>query len=152
MGLLSSITGRFATDVPALVPVPRMADLPPARLQSAARYLSTLDDAGEKVVARGLASASTCRLSISGEALEVVRLAGSFRILADALRGATTGASFGGKPIRSLLVVRWEHGGQRWHTGFRLEDVENLKGVHTPDPDQWVRTISKMASNTAGGK
>ena len=80
-------------------------------------------------------------------------MAGSFRIPAAALRGATTAPDFGGKPVESLLVVRWEHGEHQWRTGFRLDPDKKLKtGSKPPDVDRWVRTISKMARTTGGNE
>lgn len=146
--------GRREPKFPALVPIPPIAELPPARMQMSARYLGTLDEQGEKVIGAGLAARSSARLSLSNEALDVVRLAGSFRIRTDALRGASTGDRFGSKPVTDLLLVRWAHGEHRWETGFRLEPGKTLKeqirsGAKTtstpPAVGDWVRTISKMA-------
>jgi hypothetical protein len=132
--------------VPELTPVPAMADLPKAKLQSPARYLGTFTDDGEKVVGQSLSVQSSSRLNLSPEALDVVRMAGSFRIPAAALRGAATAGEFGGKQVESLLLVRWEHGEQQWRTGFRMDINKFIKsGPSAPDVDQWVRTISKMA-------
>jgi hypothetical protein len=145
--------------VPELVPVPAMADLPKPRLQSPARYLGTLTEQGEKVTGRTLSATSSSRLHLSAEALDVVRMAGSFRIPSVAMRGATSAAEFDGKPVESLLVVRWEHGEQQWRTGFRLEKAKpgrRDKAQQAPAPpvpvDQWVRTISKMSRTTPGGR
>jgi hypothetical protein len=148
MGLLGrKREGRF----PELTPVPAMADLPKAKLQSPARYLGTLTEDGEKVVGKSLSVQSSSRLNLSPEALDVVRMAGSFRIPAAAMRGATTSAEFAGKPVESLLVVRWEHGEQQWRTGFRMDATKKLKtGPAAADVDQWVRTISKMARTGEG--
>ena len=129
-----------------LVPVPAVADLPEAKLQSPARYLGTVTDDGEKVVGRGLAAKSSSRLHLSGEGLDVVRMAGSFRIPVEALRGATSGQEFAGRRVESLLVVRWEHDQQPWRTGFRMDLGKSIgSGPSAPDVDQWVRTISKLA-------
>jgi len=145
--------------VAELVPVPAMSDLPTPKLQSPARYLGTVTDQGEKVVGRTLAAASASRLHLSAEALDVVRMAGSFRIPAVALRGATTASEFDGSAVESLLVVRWEHGEQQWRTGFRLEKAKQSKHdkAHKASApgvpvDQWVRTISKMSRTTPGGR
>jgi hypothetical protein len=147
--------------VPPLVPIPPIADLPPARMQASARYLGTLDSDGERVVGQSLAARSQARLSLSAEALDVVRIAGSFRIRTDALRGARTDGHFAGKPVAELLVVRWEHHGQDWETGFRLDPARSVrdaakaqlgdgKAAVKPDAAAWVRTISKLARhNTA---
>jgi hypothetical protein len=139
--------------LPRLTDVPLMAELPKARLQSPARYLGTVTEEDEPVVGQSLSVKSSSRLHLSNEALDVVRIAGSFRIPAEGLRGATTATHFGGKPVRDLLVIRWEHGEQEWRTGFRMEPSKNIKsGASAPDLDQWVRTISKMARKTPGGK
>ncbi len=162
MGLLDRITGRgraAATGerpdrgVAELVAVPAMSDLPRAKLQSPARYLGTLDADDAKVIGQSLSVKSSSRLHLSGEGIDVVRMAGSFRIPAGALLGARSGTEFGGRPVRDLLVIRWEHDDQQWSTGFRMEPSKNIKkGASAPDLDQWVRTISKMARKTAGGK
>ena len=142
MGLFRRREPKF----PSLVPLPPMAELPKARLQSAARYLGTVNEADEKITGQSMAAKSSSRLNLSGEALDVVRMAGSFRIPVDALRGATTATHFAGKPVRDLLVVRWQHGEQQWWTGFRMDASKNTKGTASvPELDQWVRTISKMS-------
>jgi hypothetical protein len=147
MGLLR----RKRETLPELTPVPAMADLPKAKLQSPARYLGTLTEEGDKVTSRTLSVASSSRLNLSQAGLDIVRMAGSFRIPAAAMRGATTGAEFGGKQVESLLVVRWEHADQPWRTGFRVDVNKDIKsGPSAPDVDQWVRTISKMARRAGG--
>jgi hypothetical protein len=157
MGLLN----RKAAKVPPLVPIPPIADLPPAKLQASAKYLGTLTvpadgGDGERVVGQSLAAKSQARLSLSNEALDVVRIAGSFRIRTEALRGARTAEHFSGKPVPDLLLVRWEHQGLPWETGFRLDAARSVrdaakaqlgqgKAVVRPDVATWVRTISKLA-------
>jgi hypothetical protein len=143
MGLLGKKREpRFAL----LTPVPEMADLPKAKLQSPARYLGTLDDDGEKVVGQSLSVTSASRLNLAPVGIDVVRIAGSFRIPAEALRGATTDEQFAGKWVEPLLVVRWEHDEQQWRSGFRMDVNKDIKsGPSAPDVDQWIRTISKMA-------
>jgi len=142
MGLFRRREPKF----PTLVPVPAMKDLPRARLQSAARYLGTFNADDEKVTGQSMAAKSSSRLNLSEEALDVVRMAGSFRIPVEALRGATTATHFDGKPVQDLLVVRWEHGEQQWRTGFRMDASKNTKAaVSVPELDQWIRTISKMS-------
>jgi hypothetical protein len=129
-----------------------MSDLPKARLQAPARYLGTVTEEGEKVIGQSLSVQSSARLNLAPVGIDVVRMAGSFRIPVEALRGATAGERFGGKHVESLLVVRWEHDEQQWRTGFRMEAGKSIKsGGSAPDVDQWVRTISKMARK-AGGK
>ena len=142
MGLFRRREPKF----PTLVPVPAMKDLPKAKLQSAARYLGTLNADDEKVTGQSMAAKSSSRLNLSEEALDVVRMAGSFRIPVEALRGATTATHFDGKPVQDLLVVRWEHGEHQWRTGFRMDPSKNIKaGSTAPEVDRWVRTISKMS-------
>lgn len=148
---MAPLLRRRAPKFAPLVPVPPMAELPPAKLQSAARYLGTLDEQGDRVVGQSLAARSAARLSLSPEALDVVRVAGSFRIPATALRGASTADRFAGKPVPDLLLVRWAHGEHRWQTGFRMEPTKGLDrrdrraATQPPDVGAWVRTISKMA-------
>ena len=147
-------------DLPPLVDAPAVADLPPARLQSGARYFGTTTSGDwlDRVVARGLGARSTCRLSLSDEGLDVIRLAGSFRIPAAALRGARHDQGIAGKvvPPHGVLVVTWRHGEHELDTGFRLTAAELSGGeralaTSTPDTsveerhNAWVRSISKMA-------
>lgn len=128
-------------DLPPLVPTPAVADLPEPKLSAGARYFGTTvaGDWLDRVVARGLGARSTCRLSLSGEGLDVIRLAGSFRIPAAALRGARRDQGIAGKvvPPAGVLVVTWQHGDLTLDTGFRLTDPAQH--------DDWVRSLSKMA-------
>jgi hypothetical protein len=138
-----------------------VADLPEAKLQSGARYLGTTTSGDwlDRVVARGLGARSSCRLSLSGEGLDVVRLAGSFRITAEALRGARHDRGIAGKvvPPHGVLVVTWQHGDLLLDTGFRLELSDPGAAVAAPGSDKsvterhnaWVRSISKMAKENA---
>jgi hypothetical protein len=150
MGLFSR------SKISSLVPIPPVDQLPPAKLQASARYLGTLDANREKVVGQSLAARSAARLSLSSEALDVVRIAGSFRIPAADLRGARSADSFAGKPVRDLLLVRWAHDGDDWETGFRMEADRSVRDAAKaqlgsgpapvrPEVSVWVRTISKMA-------
>jgi hypothetical protein len=150
MGLFSR------SKVPPLVPIPPIAELPAAKLQASARYLGTLDASGERVVGQSLAARSAARISLSAEALDVVRIAGSFRIRTEALRGARTAAQFNGKPVSELLLVRWEHEGSEWETGFRLDPARSVRdaakapiaggrSATQPDVGAWVRSLAKLA-------
>jgi hypothetical protein len=58
--------------------------------------------------------------------------------------------------VPDLLLVRWEHEGLPWETGFRLDAARSVrdaakaqlgqgKAVIRPDVGTWVRTISKLA-------
>jgi hypothetical protein len=150
-------------DIPELVPAPRVADLPPARLQAGARYFGTTvsGDWLDRVVARGLGARSSCRLSLSPDGLDVIRLAGSFRITAQALRGARHDQGIAGKviPPHGLLVVTWQHGDYLLDTGFRLTDLSDAgapggataadksargKSV-TETHNTWIRSVGKIA-------
>ncbi len=151
--------------VPPLFPIPPIADLPPAKLQASARYLGTVtvsrDGSSERVIGQSLSAKSAARLSLSAEALDVVRIAGSFRIYVDALRGARNAERFAGKPVPDLLVVRWVHEGHEWETGFRMDAARSVRdaakaqlgtGRATVQPEvaAWVRSISKLARGNAG--
>jgi hypothetical protein len=146
---VSWLRRRARHDLPPLVPTPAVADLPEAKLLSGARYVGTTTSGPmlDRVAARGLGSRSSCRLSLSGEGLDVVRLAGSFRIPAGSLRGA--------RRDEEALVVTWQHGDLVLDTGFRLTlaELSARSGAGAPAaPDKygsWVRSISKMAKENA---
>ncbi len=133
-------------DLPPLVETPPVAQLPEARLSGSGRYFGTTvsDDWLDRVTARGLGARSTCRLSLSGEALDVIRLAGSFRIPVSAVRGARKDRGIAGKvvPPQGLLIVTWQHGDLLLDTGFRLNDPT----AH----DAWVRSLSKISKEAHG--
>lgn len=157
-------------ELPPLVPAPAVADLPPAKLQAGARYFGTTISGNwlERVVAHGLGARSGARISLSSEGLDVIRLAGSFRIPAAALRGARHDQGIAGKvvPPHGILVVTWQHGDLLLDTGFRLEPPRPAKGTGarggtatgspegkdtvegrpgvTPLHNQWIRSISKL--------
>ncbi|HEX5560416.1 MAG TPA: hypothetical protein VFX52_02160 [Nocardioidaceae bacterium] len=137
-------------DLPPLVEVP--ADRPPPVLQAGGRYFGTTTSGSwlDRVVARGLGARSTCRLSLSEDALDVDRTAGSFRIPATALRGARHERGLAGKvvPPHGLLVVSWQHGDLLLDTGFRLTEFAlrgRARGVGD-EHEAWVRTIAEMAT------
>lgn len=149
-------------DLPELVPTPPVAELPASKLQAGARYFGTTvsGDWLDRVVARGLGARSSARLSLSDEGLDVIRLAGSFRIAATALRGARHDQGIAGKvvPPHGVLVVTWQHGDLLLDTGFRLTDLSapgSPPGDSGPDKsvteahNRWVRSISKMAKENA---
>jgi hypothetical protein len=152
---------RASDGVPPLIEIPKVSELPPSKLNSAARYLGTVDADGNRVIGQALSAKSSARLSLSTEALDVVRMAGSFRIMISALRGATRAEQFLGKPVPDLLVIRWVHEGNEWRTGFRMEASKTLKeaaqrgpgsktgGTAVPRVDDWVRTISKLSRGNA---
>jgi hypothetical protein len=149
-------------DLPPLVPAPPVSELPPAKLQAGARYFGTTTSGEwlDRVVAHGLGARSSARLSLSAEGLDVIRLAGSFRIPVEALRGARHDQGIAGKavPPHGVLVVTWQHGDHVLDTGFRLEAprpaknggareagnaVQGRPGI-TDSHNQWVRSISKL--------
>jgi hypothetical protein len=159
---------RHASDgIPDLVPLPPVAELPPAKLQASSRYLGTFTLAAEgeksiRVIGHSLSARSAARLSLSTEALDVVRIAGSFRIPVASLRGARGATEFAGKPVADLLVVRWDHEGRLWETGFRLDPARSVRdaakaqlgrtrAVVQPEVGTWVRTISKMTRDSKKG-
>ena len=142
-------------DLPPLVPVPAVDALPTAKVSGGARYFGTTvaGDWLDRVVAQGLGARSQCRLNLSSEGLDVIRLAGSFRIPAAALRGARHDQGIAGKvvPPHGLLVVTWQHGEHTLDTGFRLTDTSRPggedKGVASVRQahNAWIRAISKLA-------
>lgn len=140
-------------DLPPLHAAPPVAELPPAKLQAGARYFGTTVTGNwlDRVVAQGLGARSGARLSLSAEGLDVIRLAGSFRIPAGALRGARHDQGIAGKviPPHGVLVVTWQHGDLTLDTGFRLEPPRPGKGsaaqpTITETHNQWIRSISKL--------
>ncbi len=139
-------------DLPPLVAAPPVADLPPAKLQAGARYFGTTvsGDWLDRVVAQGLGARSSARLSLSPDGLDVIRLAGSFRIPVEALRGARHDQGIAGKvvPPHGVLVVTWQHGDLLLDTGFRLEPrpagQDPVTTTITETHNQWIRTISKL--------
>jgi hypothetical protein len=136
-------------DLPSLVQAPPVAELPPAKLQAGARYFGTTVSGNwlDRVVAQGLGARSSARLSLSAEGLDVIRLAGTFRIPASALRGARHDQGIAGKviPPHGVLVVTWQHGDHLLDTGFRLTDETVAAKGTTEAHNTWIRAISKMA-------
>ena len=135
-------------DLPPLVPAPAVADLPPAKLQGGARYFGTTVSGEwlDRVVAHGLGARSSARLNLSTEGLDVIRLAGSFRIPTSALRGARHDQGIAGKvvPPHGVLVVTWQHGDLLLDTGFRLTDEAVADKGTTEAHNHWIRAISKL--------
>jgi hypothetical protein len=136
-----------------LVPVP--SDPPEPLLQAGGRYLGTTTSGDwlDRVVARGLGARSTCRLSLSHEGLEVVRVAGSFRIPAGALRAARHDQGIAGKvvPPHGVLVVTWQHGDLLLDTGFRMTGLD-LRGRPRSvgdEHDAWVSAVSDLVTKDA---
>jgi hypothetical protein len=137
-------------DLPPLAALPA-GDVPDGALQADARYFGTTvsGDWLDRVVARGLGARSACRLALSTAGLDVVRPAGSFRIPADALRGARQERGIAGKviPPHGLLVVTWEHGDYLLDSGFRLAELSGPRVARaTQGPDKsthqlWVESI-----------
>src|SRR5512139_1339843 len=130
-------------DVPPLVPSPTVGG-----------------DWLDRVVAQGLGARSLVRLRLSAEGLDVVRVGGSFRIPAEALRGARHDQGIAGKvvPPHGVLVVTWQHGSLLLDSGFRLEPPRPSKGGAfetkntvqdqprvTDLHNRWIRSISKLA-------
>jgi hypothetical protein len=136
-------------ELPSLVEAPAIGDLPPATLESGARYFGTTISGKwlERVVARGLGARSTARIRLSDEGIDVIRLAGSFRIPAEALRGARHDQGIAGKvvPPHGLLVITWQHGDLLLDSGFRLNDVATEAQGTTATHNEWVRRTSKLA-------
>ena len=134
-------------DLPPLVECPPVKDLPPAKLDFAARYFGTTvsGDWLDRVVARGLGARSSCRIRLSDEGIDVVRVGGSFRIPARSLKGARHDQGIAGKvvPPFGILIVTWTHGDYDLDTGFRLTEAT------TETHNEWVRKISKLARKDA---
>lgn len=140
-------------DLPELVPVPDLKDLPEAKLDNGARYFGTTvaGDWLDRVVARDLGARSSCRIRLSASGIDVIRMAGSFRIPAAALRGARHDQGLAGKviPPHGLLIVTWQHGDLTLDTGFRLQVSKDSTDKTTETHNDWVRKISKLAKENA---
>jgi hypothetical protein len=149
-------------DLPPLTPTPDRGDLPPAKLEAGGRYFGTTvsGDWLDRVVARGLGARSMVRLRLSADGLDVLRVADSFRIPREALRGARHDQGIAGKviPPHGVLVVTWQHGDLLLDSGFRLDTSgrKDTKATAAATPstprrasvstshDQWIRSISKL--------
>ena len=140
-----------------LVDCPKVADLPEPRLSGGARYLGTEltpergdGPEGARVADHGLGGAGSCRLNLSAEALDVVRLAGAFRIPATSLRGAVGHRA--DSPEARRFAVRWEHGDHRLTTRFELSPAKPVPG-RAKGPDRgaqpWVRALQKIVKENA---
>jgi hypothetical protein len=131
-------------DLPPLPVAPAIGDLPAAKLQSGARYFGTTVSGEwlDRIVAHGLGARSSCRLNLSDEGLDVIRMAGSFRIPAAAIKGARHDQGIAGKvvPPHGLMIVTWQHGDLMLDTGFRLQS-DDITAAH----NVWIRTLSKLA-------
>ena len=154
MSLLGRLRAGPRHDLPPLVDAPKVADLPALLLDSGARYLGTYVAGGleERVGARGLRAQGSARLRLSEEGLDVVRLAGAFRVPAAALRGARRTDTVAGRPVppNGALVVTWRHGDLVLDTAFRLADL-NAEGAGATDKQaEWVRKISKLVRKQEG--
>jgi hypothetical protein len=154
-------------DLPPLEPAPDRDDLPAAKLEAGGRYFGTTvsGDWLDRVVARGLGARSMVRLRLSPEGLDVLRVADSFRIPREALRGARHDQGIAGKvvPPHGVLVVTWQHGDLLLDSGFRLDPAgrgeekdaaaatpKTRRGSVTDSHDQWIRSISKLARHDDG--
>lgn len=142
--------------LPPLVPVPSEDQRPTAVLEAGARYFGTTVAGAwlDRVVARGLGTRSVCRLALSDEGLDVVRLGGApFRIPAQALRGARHERGIAGKvvPPHGLLVVTWQHGDLQLDSGVRLTEF-GLSGRSRSTGDEheaWITAITAMTREGA---
>lgn len=138
-------------DLPPLVPAPKVADLPEARLEASGRYFGSTvaGDWLDRVVAQGLGTRSTARIRLSDEGVDVIRLAAeSFRIPLAALRGARHDQGIAGKvvPPHGVLVVTWQHGDLLIDSGFRLSvPADATDRSITETHNEWVRKLSKIA-------
>jgi hypothetical protein len=142
--------GRTKLGLPPLVAAPGVKELPEVVLETGARYLGTYVKGSleSRVSDHGLRPHSSTRIRLSSEGLDAIRLAGSFRIPAPALRGARHSAQVAGKPVapHGVLVVRWEHGQQLLDTAFQLSDLnaDDTASAPTTKQTEWVRKISKL--------
>ena len=147
-------------DLPPLVETPAVADLPDAHARVRRALLRHHDQRRLARPGRGPRARRPQQLPALAvaEGLDVVRLAGSFRIPAAALRGARHDRGIAGKvvPPHGVLVVTWQHGEHLLDTGFRLTDPDRSGGgARTPhrrtiDEDGTTEGArSKMAKENA---
>jgi hypothetical protein len=133
--------------LPPLVP----ADPSAAGLRADGRYFGTTTNGDwlDRVVARGLGTRSTCRLTLSQGGLDVHRPTGSFRIPAPALRGARRDQGIAGKvvPPNGVLVVTWQHGDLLLDSGFRLDSLEGR-----PSGDAHAALEERIAAVVSQGR
>jgi hypothetical protein len=140
---------RGGPTLPPLAPAPKVAELPTPIERHGCRYLGTV--AGDqRVRARSLGSAGSARIQVSAEGVDVVRLAGSFRIPVTALRSARDAAEFDGKSAgpQGALVIRWEHGERVLDSGFRLQLA--AEGSAAEVHRRWARSVNKVVRDTHG--
>lgn len=108
----------------------------------------------DRVVARGLGTRSTCRLSLSEGGLDVHRPTGSFRIAATALRGARRDQGIAGKvvPPHGVLVVTWQHGDHLLDSGFRLDSMADDRGAEATAPAQVHAALEARITGLVSGR
>jgi hypothetical protein len=144
-------------DLPPLVEV--SADRAGSVLRADGRYFGTTTSGRwlDRVVARGLGTRSTCRLTLSGAGLDVERPAASFRVPAAAMRAARRDRGIAGKvmPPDGVLVVTWQHGDHLLDTGFRLDPALTPRGESSEAGsvremhEAWVDAIERMTKENA---
>lgn len=148
--------GRRGPALAPLAPAPKVADLPEPLLRHGGRYLGTLSGE-ERVRTRGLGSVSAARIQLSEEGVDVIRLAGSFRIPADELRSARGTMEFASAPTgaQGALVIRWQHGETVLDTGFRLEgdavrERSGARRVTGGTHREWSRAVARIGRSHDG--
>ncbi|MEP6816051.1 MAG: hypothetical protein ABI873_10920 [Marmoricola sp.] len=143
-----SVFSRDRLRLPPLPEMPKVAELPEPLEQSGCRYLGNVTG-DARVRLRGLGSAGTARIQVSMAGVDMVRLAGSFRIPATSLRSARDAADFDGRIVGAnpSLVIRWQHGEHLPDSGFRLQVAD---GSATESHARWTHSVRKVARKVEG--
>jgi hypothetical protein len=141
-------------DLPPLASPPE--EQPDVLLDAGGSYFGTTTSGNwlDRVVARGLGTRSSCRLSLSDGGLDVHRPAGSFRIPVTALRGARRDRGIAGKvvPPHGVLIVTWQHGEHLLDTGFRLDSMAGDRAAAPTSPDEVHAALEARITDLLGGR
>ncbi len=139
-------------DLPPLVPA---SESPADALVAEGRYFGTTTSGHwlDRVVARGLGTRSSCRLSLSAGGLDVRRPRDSFRVPVASLRGARHDRGIAGKvvPPHGVLVVTWQHGDVLLDSGFRLDSLTGHQEGEVTSPREIHAILESQVHALAGG-
>lgn len=135
-------------DLPPLVPV---GEAPADALVAEGRYFGSTTSGNwlDRVVARGLGTRSSCRVSLSAGGLDVRRPRDSFRVPVAALRGVRQDRGIAGKvvPPNGVLVVTWQHGDHLLDSGFRLDSLAGPRAGAATSPREIHELIEETVTD-----